>query len=359
MVEKIIITPNKIRGYGNIILPKNVSDFETDLILDTDTETINGESYTIYTLNNEVVSITCTVDNATITLGADITLSATLLDEDDDPITSATVYFRHGAETLGNATTNNNGVATFTYTPLVGGSFSFNASYNGKASSDVSVTVNRLNPSLGLTSTGNNYYGENITFTAILTYNEEGLEGNVVSFQESGTVLGYGITDSNGVATLTLNDLSLGSHTITATSTATDSFNAKTSSSVTVAVNEDNMLQVYSVGLAGNSLTDPNCLGEVSCVPVDTNITCSVNVRTLNNVRVPGLTVQFYKDSTLLGTGVTNDNGNASYTLTSGSSSAEYLLKAVISNQAGYTGTNREFNTILVGGEGSTCEDYI
>ena len=359
MVEQIRITPNEVRGYGNIILPKNVSDFDTALTLDTDTETINGTTYTVYTLTDEIVSITCTVDNATITLGGDVTLTATLLDEDDDPITSATVYFRHGAETIGTGTTNNSGVATYTYTPLVGGTFAFNASYKGKASTPVSVTVNRLNPTITLSSTGNNYYGENITFTARLSYNEEGLDGNVISFTESGVVLGTALTDINGEASLTLNNLSLGQHTLSATSTANDSFNAKTSSSVSVTVNEDNQLQVYSVGLSGNSLTDPNCLGEVSCVPVDTNITCSVNVRTGNNVRVPGMVVSFYKDSTLLGTSSTNDNGNASYTLTSGSSSAEYLLKAVISNQSGYLGTNREFNTILVGGEGSTCEDYI
>ena len=164
-----------------------------------------------------------------------------------------------------------------------------------------------------------------------------------------------GVTDSTGHADLldtTLNQNAV----VTVITKHTNLYNATTKQ---YRLGEDNMLQVYSVGLAGNGLTNPNCLGEVSCVPTDTNITCSVNVRTLNNVRVPGLTVEFYKDSTLLGTGVTNYNGNASYTLTSGDSSAEYLLKAVISNQAGYTGTNREFNTILVGGEGSTCEDYI
>ena len=211
--------------------------------------------------------------------------------------------------------------------------------------------------SIGWTKTSDNpnNHTEDGSLYVSATINDTGITGLPLTILVNNDVMFEGVTDSTGHADLldtTLNQNAV----VTVITKHTNLYNATTKQ---YRLGEDNMLQVYSVGLAGNGLTNPNCLGEVSCVPTDTNITCSVNVRTLNNVRVPGLTVEFYKDSTLLGTGVTNYNGNASYTLTSGDSSAEYLLKAVISNQAGYTGTNREFNTILVGGEGSTCEDYI
>ena len=51
MVEKIIITPEKVRAYGNIILPKNSTDFTTEgALFSYGTETVNGQNNTVYKL---------------------------------------------------------------------------------------------------------------------------------------------------------------------------------------------------------------------------------------------------------------------------------------------------------------------
>ena len=51
MVEKIIISPDNIRGLGNIVAPKLTSDYElVDCTLSSGTDTVNGVTVTVYTL---------------------------------------------------------------------------------------------------------------------------------------------------------------------------------------------------------------------------------------------------------------------------------------------------------------------
>lgn len=51
MVEQIIITPEKVRAYGNIILPKSATDFTTEgALFSYGTETVNGQNNTVYKL---------------------------------------------------------------------------------------------------------------------------------------------------------------------------------------------------------------------------------------------------------------------------------------------------------------------
>ncbi len=51
MVEKIIISPDRVRGLGNIITPKETTDYElVDCTLSSGTDTVNGVTVTVYTL---------------------------------------------------------------------------------------------------------------------------------------------------------------------------------------------------------------------------------------------------------------------------------------------------------------------
>ena len=51
MVEKIIINPAIVRGYGNIIGAKDSTDYDTsDCTITEGTDTINGEQVTIMTI---------------------------------------------------------------------------------------------------------------------------------------------------------------------------------------------------------------------------------------------------------------------------------------------------------------------
>jgi len=51
MVEKIIVSPDSIRGLGNIVSSKSTTDYTlSDCTLTTSTDTVNGVSTTVYTL---------------------------------------------------------------------------------------------------------------------------------------------------------------------------------------------------------------------------------------------------------------------------------------------------------------------
>ena len=55
MVEKIIINPNKVRGYGNIVEDHNLTDYSTsESIMSKISETVNGVLAKVYTLSYSV-----------------------------------------------------------------------------------------------------------------------------------------------------------------------------------------------------------------------------------------------------------------------------------------------------------------
>lgn len=56
MVEKITITPQEVRGLGDIISPKTLSDFNKQYsTLTTTTDTVHGVNTTIYDLNSTIL----------------------------------------------------------------------------------------------------------------------------------------------------------------------------------------------------------------------------------------------------------------------------------------------------------------
>lgn len=56
MVEKIIINPNKVRGYGNIMSPHSSSDYEVYMSsISSGTDTVNGQTMTVYELEDTIL----------------------------------------------------------------------------------------------------------------------------------------------------------------------------------------------------------------------------------------------------------------------------------------------------------------
>lgn len=49
-MEKIIVKPESIRCLGNVISPKNVSNFNSNGSLSSTNGTVNGQNMTVYTL---------------------------------------------------------------------------------------------------------------------------------------------------------------------------------------------------------------------------------------------------------------------------------------------------------------------
>lgn len=368
MVEKIIVSPGDVRGLGNIVDPKLVGDFETELcVLDEDTEVIQSTVLSIYTMSYSNINITLATSSASVTFGGSITLTATVLDG-NTAVSGVTVYFKYGADIIGTGTTNSSGKATTTYTPSLGGSYSFIATYAGKVSEPVTVTVNKINPSVSLALANSYVYeGENLVCTATVTYQSEGLAGLTVSFKEGTTILGTGVTDSNGVVTFTTNTLQLGNHSIVASTTATEVYNSVNSSSKTAHIIADNELTIQNftvnMRIGQNMWREYGDEGTVTCFTSYVNQAIErLTVKTKNGKPVQGITVKFYHDDELVGSSLTNQKGIVSRSISAGIQTwpDEFVLSAVAEGTDYYTGCSKEYNTLIKETETTlACEDYV
>ena len=134
-----------------------------------------------------------------------------------------------------------------------------------------------------------------------------------VTFYDGSTSLGTGTTNSSGVATYTLSGLSVGSHSITAVVTATDTYDTSTSSASTLTVLDHS----YSIAFSQSSYTAVGGSAEISCTLTD------------NGSAVSGVTVGFTGSDSSLYTGITDSSGVATVTV---SVSAETTFTASYSN---------------------------
>ena len=214
MVEKIIINPEEIRGYGNIIIPHVTSDYDVvNASLESGTDTVNGQSMTVYeleyapNLTNTVLSLS--VSPSSVYVYDNVVFTAVLEDEDDNPISGATVTFKEGDTVLGTDTTDNTGEASLTLSTLTAGSHSVTANYSGDStyasstSSSVSVTVSH-SYSLSFSSSSYVATGGSATLECTLLDNNVPVEGATISVSGSDSSLYSGITNNNGVASVTV-----------------------------------------------------------------------------------------------------------------------------------------------------------
>jgi len=128
------------------------------------------------------------------------------------------------------------------------------------------------------------------TFTATLTpyfYSGGSTNGESVSFYEDGYVAGAG-TLSNGVATFTIQQLTVGTHTFYAVYPGDSSFSSSTSSSITVTVSK------AQPTLALSATPNPGIYGQVTTLTA----TLSGNYGSPN-----GQTITFYNQGKAIGTG--------------------------------------------------------
>ena len=316
MVEKIIVNPESIRAYGNIIVPKTGADFnEYNCTMEVGEDTISNETVTVYVLTPETTTIelALTSDVSTVTAGGNVVLSVTVT-EDEEPVTGQSVSFKLGNDEVGTGTTNSSGVATYTYATTTSGSLNFTASYAGHSSNTVNVVCNRKSTSTALALSSNSIIvGGSSTATATVTSSSTGVNGLTVSFKDGNTVLGTSTTNSNGVATYSLSGLSVGSHTITAVVTETDVYSSSTSTGSTLTVLDHS----YSLAFSQASYAASGGSATLSLTLTD------------NSVPVNGASVSVTGSDSSTYSGTTDSSGVAEVTV---SVSAETTFTATYSN---------------------------
>lgn len=208
MVEKVFISPNRVRAYGNIMNMKTGDDFTlVNSELTVTTDTVDGAEMTVFQFEVEGgISIALTSSSSTCNVGDNVLLTATVLD-DNAPVEAAEVTFKVGETVLGTDETDANGVATYTYATSSAGSLSFSASYQTSTSNSVSVTVNH-SYSLAFSQATYTASGGSATLECTL------LEDNVAKSGASITVTGTdsstytATTNSSGVASVTVTGIS-------------------------------------------------------------------------------------------------------------------------------------------------------
>ena len=157
MVSKILISPEEVRGLGNIVEEKSVDDFEDYRSTITAESGVGG---TIFTLSyQKSTSCTLTVDKNRVDYTETVHVNGVLLDENDDPISGARVkvYTYNGVYV--ESTTNSNGAFYSTWRfneSAINHFYEYWAVFEGDetheavTSNTVMVTVTKINTVLTL-----------------------------------------------------------------------------------------------------------------------------------------------------------------------------------------------------------------
>ncbi len=171
---------------------------------------------------------------------------------------TGSVQFYVDGEKMGSPRLLANGVATTAYNKLVDirihvitAQYLGDSQYAGSDSNALNQDIKpvsqvvKQDTSIVLTATPNPApTGQAVAFKATVTAGT-GKPTGTVTFLEGTTALGSGPLDANGVATLNLSTLPVGSHTIMARYEGDSNFNSSTSSAVTQVVQSTTVLKIY------------------------------------------------------------------------------------------------------------------
>ncbi len=182
---------------------------------------VGNNSGSAYVFNNGTgTTTTLNVSSNSIVFGQSLTLTAQVT----GGTPTGTVSFLNGAASLGSVAVNGSGQAQLILSSPNAGSYSITANYLGdsehlpSASAASAVTVARATTTMTLNSSAISApYGQAVTFTASMSVTPPGggtPSGNVV-FSDNGTPIGT-VALVAGTAQLTINNLNVGTHPITA-----------------------------------------------------------------------------------------------------------------------------------------------
>ena len=207
-MEKIIVNPERVRCYGNIMMEHTVDDYTlvgSSILVDTDT--VMGAETTVYSIEAEssTLSVVLSSSVGSCSIGDTVTLSATVLD-DEEPVEGGTVTFKLNTTTLGTDETDSSGEASYTYTTSSVGSLNFTAYYESHNSNTVSVVVSH-DYSIAFDSSSYSTSDGNVTAYVTLLDNSNPISGASISLTGTGSTLSA-TTNSSGVATFNLTGIS-------------------------------------------------------------------------------------------------------------------------------------------------------
>lgn len=253
-----------------------------------------------------VDTVSLSASPSSITIGGSTSLTATVTLEDESPGVGRTVEFYDGETLLGSSVTDSNGVASYTYAPAGVGECALTAQCGGVESSSVTVTVNKITPTISFaTNKSTVEINESYTLSGVLSAGQS----KSVKIYEGGTLLDTVTTGSGGAFSKSVSKSAVGSFTYSAVFEGDTSYNSVTSGNVAVTVGEAPTPVPTSITLSADKSV-------LSYADTESAV-LSATVKDASSQVMSGVTVEFFKGSTSMGTATTNSSGVATKTYAS------------------------------------------
>ena len=298
------------------VLPVGTDTITASYGGDSNNNPATGSTTQAVTKFNPTSTLTSSLNPSTT--GSPVTFTDTLPTN-----TTGTVTFSSGATTLGTGTVTN-GVATLTVSSLPIGSDPIVATYGGDSNNNTSVatlsqTVNKITPTVTVTTSGPSTFGGAVTITTTLPTGTTG----AVTVTSGGVTLGSGPVTAGGTVVITTTVLPTGTDTITA-SYGGDSNNNPATGTTTQTVNKINPTITLASSNNPSTTTQPvtftatlptTVTGTVTFSDGGTPIGAGAVTNGVATVTVPTLTAGTHT-ITATYNGDTNDNPVTSTALT-------------------------------------------
>ncbi|HVZ50565.1 MAG TPA: Ig-like domain repeat protein [Pseudolabrys sp.] len=286
------------------------------------------------TVNKAATLATIVSGGATVT-GQQASFTVHVLSSGGTPTGTATVDFGDGGINAIVTLTGGAGIATHSYASA--GTYTASVTYNSDGNFATSTgmggqIVNKATTATTLgTSLTPSVYGQSVTFTATVAVNSPGTgtpTGTVNFFSDSGSI-GSG-TLSGGVATLSVSNLPVGNHSITATYVGDNDFSTSTTASGTAQqVNQGDSTTTVTTSAPGGST-----FGQ--------QVTFTATVAATSPATgTPSGTVTFKDNttSTTLGTGSLDGSGKATFA-TTGLAVGSHTIEVDYAGDTNFTASN-------------------
>jgi hypothetical protein len=304
--SNIVLNPSEAFKNGTVYAAEGLSQKTTPTVADLngdgspDIAVYNGSSLAIL-FNSSGSTSTATSTSVASSLNPSIfsealTLTATVTTTSGTP--TGIVTFYDGGTSIGTSTLNGSSQATFSTSTLATGTHSITANYAGDATHAkstapvLSLTINQASIGLVVSSgTNPSTWGQSVNLTARLTPQFGGLSTGTVTFIDGTTVLGS-VTPNNNVATLSVNTLMPGSHSIKASYSGDTNFQAATSTALSQVVSAATTTTVVTSSmnpqLVGQSITFTASVSSQFAGVATGSMTFKAGATTLGTVALSG-----------------------------------------------------------------------
>ena len=245
------------------------------------------------TFVSEVVNLATTLtalssSNATVTVGTSVTLSASVTST-NGPVPTGTVQFTEGATVLGTGTLDGTGNTSVLLSSLPPSTYKLLATYSGDADNAISTsaaqseTIQQIPTTTAVVSDTNPASaGATIHLTATVAMTSgntaDGAVTGTVTFTDGSATLGTVTLTAAGEATLALDALSAGAHSIVATYSGNTNYAVSTSAALSEQIQNTATTTIVSTpsasALAGEPITFTITVGSATGIP-----TGSVTIR--------------------------------------------------------------------------------